>query len=158
MTAYTPQELTALAEAPILTGLAVSLVDLGIVSSVTEAAALSSVLAGSAKKYPANTIIQSIFSEETIKSGAIKLEKPDIKPADIESGAVLDKAITSINNALSLLSGKATAEEIQGYKEFIYAAADTVANAAGSGWFGTGDKVSAKEAAALAKLKTALAI
>lgn len=108
---YTPQELTAIAEAPFFAGLAVSLVDLGIVSTVTEAAALSKELAGSAKKYPSNTIIQSVFSEAAIKSGAVKLEKPEIKPEEVQSGVVVDKAIASIDTALGILNGKATPEE-----------------------------------------------
>ena len=155
---YTPQELTVIAEAPFLAGLVVSLVDLGIVSTVTEAVALSKELAGAAKKYPNNTIIQSVFSEAAIKSGAVKLEKPEIKPEEVQSGVVVDKAIASIDAALSILNGKATPEEISEYKTFIYASADAVANAAGSGLFGSGVKVSNKESTALAKIKAALAI
>ncbi|MBV8886665.1 MAG: hypothetical protein JO235_22085 [Chroococcidiopsidaceae cyanobacterium CP_BM_RX_35] len=158
MSNYTSQELTAIAEAPIFAGLAVSLIDLGIVSAVTEAAALSTQLVGAAKKYPNNTIIQSVFSESAIKSGAAKLQKPEIKPEEVQPGAVVDRAIASINGALTVLNGKATPEEIQEYKAFIYTSADAVANAAGSGLFGSGAKVSDKEAAALAKLKAALAV
>ncbi len=155
---YTSQELSIIAEAAVLTGLAVSLVDLGLISSLTEAVALSSVLATSAQKYPDNSIIQSVFSETAIRSGAVKLAKPDIKPEEIQSGSVVDRAIAAINTALDTLNGKATPDEIREYKEFIFSAAEAVANAAGSGLFGTGAKVSDKEAVALAKLKTALAV
>ncbi len=155
---FTPQELTAIAAAPMIAGLAVAMVDLGIVSSVIEATALSKEIAGAAKKYPNNTIIQSVFSEAVLRSGAVKPEKPEIKPEEVQSGAVVDKAIDSINAALTVLDGKATPEEIQEYKAFIYASANAVANAAGSGLFGSGAKVSNKEAAALGKLKATLAI
>ncbi|MBV9385224.1 MAG: hypothetical protein JOZ78_02225 [Chroococcidiopsidaceae cyanobacterium CP_BM_ER_R8_30] len=158
MSNYTPQELNVIAEAPVLTGLAVSLVDLGIVSAVTEAAALSTQLVGAAKKYPNNTIIQSVFSEAAFKSGAAKLQKPEINSEEVQSGAIVDRAIASINAALTMLQGKAASEEIQEYKAFIYTIAEAVANAAGSGLFGSGAKVSDKEAAALAKLKAALAV
>jgi len=158
MSTYTPEELSKIAEAPFLTGIAVSLVDLGLVSSVTEVAALSTVLATAAEKYPSNTIIQAVFSEQSFKDGTFKPAKLTVKPEEVQSGAVVDRAITSIETALELVKGKATDEEILQYKEFIYSAADKVANAAGSGFFGSGEKVSEKEAIALDKIKAALAI
>lgn len=158
VTSYTPQELTAIAEAPMIAGLAVAMADLGIVSTAIEAAALSKEMAGAAKRYPKNTIIQSVFSEAAIKSGSVKLEKPEIKPEEVQAGRLVDKAIAAIDSALSVLHGKATSEEIQEYKAFIYACADAVANAAGSGLFGSGEKVSDKEATALTKLKSSLAV
>ncbi len=159
MTTYNPQELNAIAEAPMMIGVAVAMVDLGIVSTAVEAAALSKQLLGAAQNYPNNSIIQSVFSDEAVKSGQIKMEKPDIKPEDMQSGAIVEQAIVAINAALGVLEGKATPEEIREYKEFLYVCADVVANAAGSGPFGLGrDKVSEKEAIALTKIKTALAI
>jgi hypothetical protein len=158
MTNYTPQDLNTIAEAPMFIGMAVALVDMGVISTAIEAVALSKQLVQVAQKYPSNSIIQSVFSEERLKSRP-KMEKPDIKPEDIQSGAVVDHAIAATNNALGVVEGKATPLEIDQYKEFIYACADAVANAAGSGLFGSGSsKVSDKEASALAKIKTALAV
>ncbi len=158
-TTYTPEELSTIAEAPMLIGMAVAVADMGIVSTAIEAAAMSREVAGAAQKYPNNSIIQSVFSEAAIRSGQIKMEKPDIKPEDVQSGAVVDKAIAAAQAAISLTEGKATPEEITEFKQFIYACGDAVANAAGSGLFGTGSpKVSAEEAATLAKIKAALAI
>jgi hypothetical protein len=154
---YTDQELTTLVTAPVLVGLTVAVADLGIVSTAIEAAALSKEIATVANKYPNNSLIQSAFSQEAIKSGKVKPEKPELKPEEIESGAVVDKAIAAINAALTVAQGKASAAEIDEYKDFIYASADAVANAAGSGLFGAGEKVSEKEKVVLAKIKTALA-
>lgn len=156
VTSFTPEELKTLADAPIFAGLAVSMVDLGIISTVPEAAALSREVVGAAKKYPNNGIIQTVFSEAALKSGSIKFEKPDIQPEDVESGALVEQAITTINAALNLLNTKATSEEITEYKGFIYTCAEAVANAAGSGLFGTGTKVSEKEAVALTRFKSVL--
>jgi hypothetical protein len=158
MTTYTPAELNTIANAPLLIGLAVAVTDIGVVSTAIEAAALSKEVAGAAKKYPNNSIIQSVFSEDAIKSGVIKTEKPNLTPEEVQSGAVIDKALAAVSAAVSTVEGKATPEEITEFKQFIYSAADAVASAAGSGLFGTGAKVSDKEAAALAKIKTALAI
>lgn len=156
---YTSEQLSAIAEAPMMIGMAVAMVDMGIVSTAIEAAAMSKEVAGAAAKYPSNSIIQSVFSEAAMKSGAIKMEKPEIKPEDVQSGAVVDKAITAVNDAVAIVSGQATPEEIAEFKQFVYSCADAVANAAGTGLFGSGNpKVSDKEAAALAKIKAALAI
>jgi len=153
---FTPEELKTIAEAPVIAGMAVSMVDLGIISTVPEAAALSKEIVGAAQKYPHNSVIQAVFSEEALKGGTVKMDNPNLKPEDVESGALVDHAIASINAALNVVNGKATPEEIAEYKSFIYACAEAVANAAGSGLFGSGVKVSEKETAALAKFKTTL--
>ncbi|HIK45770.1 MAG TPA: hypothetical protein IGR64_12930 [Leptolyngbyaceae cyanobacterium M65_K2018_010] len=158
MADYSPEELQTLVTAPMLTGLAVAMIDMGIVSTAIEAAAMSKEIAGAAKKYPTNSIIQAAFSEETLKSGQVKLEKPDIKPEDVQSGAVVDQAIAAINAALQVVEGKATPADIAQYKQFVYDCGQVVAEAAGSGLFGSGDKVSAKEAAALDRLKVAMGL
>jgi len=155
---YTLEEISAIAQAPMLTGMAIALVDMGLVSSAIEATAMSKQIVGAAEKYPNNSIIQAAFSQEALKGGAAKMEKPDIKAEDVQSGALIDGAIAAVHNAVSIVDGKATAEEIQQYKEFIYSCGEAVANAAGSGLFGSGTKVSDKESAALARLKSALAL
>lgn len=157
-TLYTDSELQKIAQAPFLTGVAVSMVDLGLVSSIPEIAALSSVLADAALKYPNNSIVQAAFSEQAIKDGKFQLERLKVQPEEVKSGAIVDRAIDSISEAITALSSKASDQEIIQYKEFIYSAAEAVAKAAGSGLFGSGEKVSATEAAALSKIKSALAI
>lgn len=159
MTTYTAEELSQIATAPMVIGMAVAMVDMGVVSTAIEAAAMSKQVSGAAARYPQNSIIQAVFSDAAIKSGQIKLEKPDIKPEDVQSGAVVDQAIATANQALTLVEGKATPEEVAEFKQFIYACADAVANAAGSGLFGLGNpKVSPTEAAALSKIKIALGL
>lgn len=159
MAEYTQQELDKIAEAPMFIGMAVALIDMGVISSAIEAVALSQQLTNVANKYPSNSIIQSVFSEAVLKSGHVKFKKPDIKPEDVQSGSVVDHAIVAAKNALGVVEAKATSDEISQYKEFLYACADAVANAAGSGLFGTGsNKVSDKEAVALAKIKATLMV
>ncbi|MBD2113574.1 MULTISPECIES: hypothetical protein [Cyanophyceae] len=159
MSSYTTAELQTLVKAPMMTGLSVAMVDMGIVSTAIEAAAMSKQIAGAAQKYPANSIIQAAFSEETMKSNQVKLDKPDIKPEDVKSGAMIDSAIADISAALTLVEGKASAEEVAEYKQFVYDCGAAVAAAAGEGLFGTGsNKVSTAEAAALVKFKVALGL
>ncbi|MFQ4138240.1 hypothetical protein PGN35_018170 [Nodosilinea sp. PGN35] len=157
MSDYTTAELQTLVKAPMMAGLSVAMVDMGIISTAIEAAAMSKQIAGAAEKYPANSIIQAGFSEATLRSRDVKLDKPDVKPEDVKSGAMIDQAIADISAALAVVAGKATPAEVAEYKQFIYDCGAAVAAAAGEGLFGTGsNKVSTAEAAALAKLKAAL--
>lgn len=62
------------------------------------------------------------------------------------------------NDAIAVINQRATPEEVSQFKQLVYACSEAVANAAGEGLFGSGAvKVSAKEAATLAKIKAALA-
>ncbi len=159
MATYTAEAKSKIAEAPMMIGMAVAMVDMGIVSTAIEAAAMSKQVAGAAEQYPNNSIIQAVFSEAALKSGSVKMEKPDIKPEDVQSGTVVDKALTTVEAAIAAIGDSATPAEITEFKQFIYACADAVAKAAGSGLFGSGNpKVSDKEAAALTKIKAALAV
>ena len=156
---YTPEELNTIAQAPMSIGMAVALADMGIVSTAIEAVTLSRELAGAAKKYPNNSIVQATFSEAVLASGKIHRSKPDVTTADIESGAVVTKSIAAVDRAIAVIGTKATPQEITEFKQFVYACAQAVANAAGSGLFGSGDpKVSPAEASALAQIKAALSI
>jgi hypothetical protein len=157
--AYTPEELAKISGAVTIAGMAIAVVDAGIISTVIEASAMAQEVMGAATKYPANAVIQAVFSPEAAKEFK---ENPklrmEIKAEDLQPDVAVTTAITKINEAMTVLNGKATANEIQEYKDFIYACCDRVANAAGSGLFGSGDpKVSTKEAAALAQIKAALA-
>ncbi|MEG3439192.1 hypothetical protein V0288_18850 [Pannus brasiliensis CCIBt3594] len=156
---YTSDELATIARAVMITGMAVAMVDAGIISTAIEATALAREIAGAAETYPTNTIIQTLFSEEALKQAKENPPaKVEISAEDLQPDTAIDTAIEKISAALAILNTKATPEDIQQYKEFIYSCADAVANAAGSGLFGTGAKVSDREAVALTKLKEILGV
>ena len=151
---YSPEESQTITEAVMMSGMAVAIADMGIVSTAMEMTALAKEIVGASKKFPSNSIIQEVFSEE-----ALKHNKMGEVPKDLTQANAVDKAIAAINAATTVLEGKATPEEIAEFKQFIYDGAETVANAAGSGLFGSGKtKVSDQEAVALSQLKTALAL
>ena len=159
MATYTSEELNTIVQAPMTVGMAVAVTDLGIISSAIEAVALSKQLVNAAKKYPNNSIVQAAFSETVLGSGQIKHQKPDIQPEDVKSGVVIDRAMEYVNRAITAIGTKATPEEVTEFKQFVYACAEAVASAAGSGLFGSGDpKISATEASALTKIKAGLSI
>ncbi|MBW4583419.1 MAG: hypothetical protein KME42_27965 [Tildeniella nuda ZEHNDER 1965/U140] len=151
---YTPEEAGTVIKAVTTSGLAVAIADIGIVSTAIEATAMMKEIVGASKTYPNNALIQAVFSEESLKKSS-----PGDPGKDITPDNAAEKAIVAINAAVAIVNAKASPEEVNEYKQFIYATADRVANAAGEGLFGTGsNKVSAKEAATLAKLKTALGV
>ena len=151
---YTSEEANKVIKATTMSSMAVAIADIGIVSTAIEVTAMVKELVGAAKTYPENSIIQAVFSEESLKKSGSGETPKNVTPEN-----ATNLAINSINEALSILSLKSPPEEIQEYKEFIYACADRVANAAGEGLFGTGKpKVSQKETVALNKLKAALGL
>jgi len=157
---FSRDEMTQLAAAVMVSGMAVSMVDLGVVSSAVEANAMGQEISTASERYPDNAIIQSLFSVEAVRQaradGSLTIQ---LTPDEVKPEVVVDTAIAHIQAALGILDGKASPEDIQQYKEFIYTCAERVANAAGSGLFGSGrDKVSDKEAVALARLKEVLGL
>jgi hypothetical protein len=159
MTTYTAEELNTIVHAPMTIGMAVAVTELGIVSSAIEAVALSKQIVGAAKKYPGNSIVQTAFADTVLGSGQIDRKQTDIQPEDIKSGAAIDRAIEAVNRAVAAIGTKATPAEIAEFKQFVYACAEAVASAAGSGLFGSGDpKISPAEASALSKIKAGLSI
>lgn len=150
----TSEEKNKLMQAVTITGMAVAVADMGIVSTAIEAAAMAKAVVGAGQKYPDNALIQAVFSEESIKQGYGKEPTKELTPEN-----ALTEAIATINEAVTLASAQVSPEEVQDYKQLIYDVADRVANAAGSGLFGSGkQKVSPEEQVALAQIKTALGI
>lgn len=151
---YTPDEAAKVLKAVTLSGIAVSIADMGIVSTAIEATTLAKEVLGVSKKYPNNSIIQGVFSEEAMKASPSRETPKDLTPDN-----AAEQAIAAITDALAALETKATPEEISEYKQFIYSASEHVASAAGSGLFGSGNpKVSDTESAVLTKLKVALGV
>jgi hypothetical protein len=154
-TDYTEAELDILRQAVIMSGHAVVFCEFAIVSMGIEIAALGKEITGAVQRHPNSQLIQRLFAKYA--SGEETEEKEET-PSEVSPDGILDSALDLIRKALSILERKASPAEIQEYKEFTYSCADRVANAAGEGLFGIGEKVSKKEAATLSALKTALGL
>jgi hypothetical protein len=153
MSSYSPEESASVIKAVTLAGMAVSIADIGIISTAIEAGALAQQVVGAATTYPNNSIVQSVFSAEAVKNNSPKA------PEGMTPDNLMEMTITAIHEAVAIVSAKATPEEVTEYKQFIYTAAEQVAKAAGEGLFGTGsNKVSDQEAATLIELKAALGV
>ncbi|MGD1704978.1 hypothetical protein [Dapis sp. BLCC M229] len=68
----------------------------------------------------------------------------------------LENVLEKLKAAVAIAHLKATLKEAQEYKEFLYEIANQIANASGEGIFGTGPKISQKEALVLEQIKKAL--
>jgi hypothetical protein len=142
---------------PLAAALAVMTVDMGVFSSAQEALALGRELAGAAKRYEGNPLITSLFDEEALRQG-IRPEKLQVTPDDVRNGRVLDRALEEVDEALALARTKADEASVQQYAQLIVDGCVAVAEAAGKGLFGSGEKVSAEEKAALDRIRTHLGL
>jgi hypothetical protein len=149
---YTVEEKAVVTNAVIMTGMAVAIADMGIVSSALEMAALAKEMVTAAETYPHNNIVQAIFSSSALRENSLHNSPKDITPDN-----AIEKAIAAINAAMNLLAPKASPKDVEEFRAFVYRCAKVVANAAGSGLLGSGSpKVSAPEETVLAQLKVAL--
>jgi membrane-bound lytic murein transglycosylase B len=143
--------------APLAAALAVMTVDLGVFSSAQEALALGRELAGAAKRYADNPLITSLFDEEALRQG-IHPEKLQVSAEDVREGRVLDRALAEVDEAMDLARSKADEASVKQYAELIVDGCVAVAEAAGKGLFGSGEKVSAEEKAALERIRAHLGL
>jgi hypothetical protein len=150
-------ERSTLMGAPLAAALAVMTVDLGVFSSAQEALALGRELATAAERYPDNPLITGLFSQEALQQG-VRPERLQIKPEDVRGGHVLDRALEEVDVALELARRKGDAATVQQYCQLIVDGCVAVAEAAGKGLFGSGEKVSAEERAALDRIRTHLGL
>lgn len=153
----TSDERNKLVGAPLAAALAVMTVDMGVFSSAQEAIALGRELAGAARRYGDNPLIGGLFGEEALKQG-IRPEKLQVTPDDVRNGRVLDRALEEVDEALALARGKADAAAVEQYCQLIVDGCVAVAEAAGKGLFGSGEKVSAEEKVALDRIRQHLGV
>ena len=78
------------------------------------------------------------------------------KPANALKGATLSDAEQALKQIAELLDKKVSRQEADEFRRFLLAIGQSVAEAAGEGLLGMGQKVSQKEASTLAKIAAAL--
>ncbi len=153
----TSDERNRLLGGPLAAALAVMTVDMGIISSAQEAIALGKTLATASSRYAGNDLIASLFDPEALKEG-IRPEKLQVTPEDVRNGKVLDRALEEVDASLALAATKADEATVNAYKQLIVDGCVAVAEAAGKGLFGSGEKVSAEEKAALDRIRQHLGL
>jgi hypothetical protein len=152
----TTEERNTLLGGPLAAAMAVMAVDMGIFSSAQEAIALGRELSTAATRYASNPLISSLFDPESLKG--INPAKPSITAEDVKAGTVLDRALEQVDQAMSLVRDKCDAPTAQQYAQLIVDGCVAVAEAAGKGLFGSGEKVSPEERAALDRIRQHLGV
>ncbi|MEB3171842.1 MAG: hypothetical protein VKK43_10765 [Synechococcaceae cyanobacterium] len=142
---------------PLAAAMAVMTVDMGLFSLAQEALALARELSGAAARYSNNPLIASLFDEEALRQG-LHPDKLQVSADDVRNGRVLDRALEEVDASLALARSKADEETVQQYAQLIVDGCVAVAEAAGKGLFGSGEKVSAEEKAALDRIRTHLGL
>lgn len=156
-TPLTSDERNRLLAGPLAAALAVMSVDLGIISSAQEAIALGKTLAAAASRYATNPLIAGLFDPEALKAG-LQPERLEVSPEELRDGGLLDRALEEVDGALALAASKGDEATVRDYRQLIMECCEAVAAAAGSGLFGSGEKVSAGEKAALERIRQHLGV
>ncbi|MEL7037925.1 MAG: NAD(P)/FAD-dependent oxidoreductase [Cyanobacteria bacterium J06592_8] len=147
---YKIEELKTLASAVTMSATAVSMAKEGVVSDVLKAATIRQELAGATVKYPTNRVINALFGHQTKRKMACDLVKN--VPPKLED--LLAQAIPEIKQAITILTEKATPEELHQYKELTYSCCNRVARIGARPLIG--DQMAPEEAAVLEKIQNAL--
>lgn len=146
---FSTDEWKLLLDTLLLPGLAIMQLGFGVVSSYKEFKAMILTVVSAKERYPDNGLIQ-----------AIAAEMEATEPKDSSEGAALgslDETLEKLRGVVALVEARAPGDAA-GYKAFLYEIASATASAAGSGFLGTGPKVSDEEAGVLSQLKGALGL
>ncbi|MFN9661604.1 MAG: hypothetical protein ACK6BC_14785 [Cyanobacteriota bacterium] len=142
----TKEERSQLLGGPLAAAMAVMALDLGLFSTAQEAFALGKELSTAATRYATNPLITSLLDPEVIKHGIT--QEHFFTAEDIRAGTVLDRALEKVDQAMTLAQAKADASTAREFARLIVDGCVVVAEAAGKGLFGSGEKVTPEEKAA----------
>ena len=148
--ACTEQEWVQLAEVAILTpyNMIMNVGQMGMVKTVKETAALASgIKALSRDKYKDNSIIQVLIEDFQDKNLESKMSHDKLD---------YDDTLVKIEAAANIVDRIDGGPEAQGYKQFLIDLTQHVAEAAGEGFMGSGEKVSQAELEYIDTLKSIL--
>jgi hypothetical protein len=155
---FNEQQWQLLVNAPRYAAMGVVVIDFTYVSFAKEAWEMLDFSQTAKGLYRDDPLIQDVLAELTSLDSednplARKLEGDQTEPTQLA-----DQYLEKLSQAAAILDGETLGGQALLFKRFVYEFAERVANASGEGLLGTGDKVSAKEAVFLRKLKTCLGL
>ncbi|MGE3810087.1 MAG: hypothetical protein AB7I24_00940 [Candidatus Nanopelagicales bacterium] len=152
---FTDDEWQQASALPGLVVMAASLSDGKMMPSIRELQAGTEVLAAGAQKYPDNLLLQQLKEG---MSAAKEESSEEIKQDKAGSVAeVVEKLVEEIQESVDVIKAKVTADEFFQVREVLEGAASAVVERIGSGFMGSGEKVSESEKAFVERLRTILA-
>jgi len=143
---FNAEEWSTIAEAPLLAGMRVIAASRG--GTIRESMAMGQTYAQARRQHGESELLDELVAAP-----------PSVDPERVRAAGDIGRATSErLRDALQLLEGKATPEEIDAYKRFVLAVAEAAANAHKEGGFlGVGGKrVSDEERAALDELAATL--
>lgn len=143
---FTEEEWKQVLEAPPSAGLIVIASDRG--GSIRETFSMAKAYGEAHKKPGESELLDEIVSA-----------KPAVDHTRFKSPEELkEHSLENIRDAIAVLNGKATPDEVEGYRQFILALANRVAEARKEGFMGlSGERVSDDERSAIEEIRAALA-
>jgi hypothetical protein len=144
-TDFTEQEWKEVLEGPTSAGLLVIGSDRG--GSIRETFSMARAYSDARQQHGASELLDDLVAS-----------KPEIDRTRVRSPEELrENSLKNIREAVALLEGKASEEEVAEYRKFILNLAERVAEARKEGFLGlSGERVSDAERAAIAEIQTAL--
>ena len=144
-TDFTEQEWKEVLEGPTSAGLLVIGSDRG--GSIRETFSMARAYSDARQQHGASELLDDLVAS-----------KPEIDRTRVRSPEELrENSLRNIREAVGLLEGKASEEEVAEYRKFILNLAERVAEARKEGFLGlSGERVSDAERAAIAEIETAL--
>ena len=147
---FSNEEWQALMKAPVVAAATIMAFDSGIVSKIREFLAATKYLQEAWVEFASYPIVKEIIKEFADPGGLNWAGEKPITELTLGSDAPI------FQETLDILADRASVEEIEAYKAFIYKVAFTVAKAAGDGFFGFGNPISEREKEFLNRLKQEL--
>jgi hypothetical protein len=130
---FSEQEWTRLKRAPFVAGMAISLADPGgPIELVKETAATLNTVRAAAESGGRGELIDAIARDAVGEARERKSPLQDFKPRGALAGQEILEELAEVNG---IVSAKATPEEADAYREWLWAAAQEAANAAKEGGF-----------------------
>ncbi len=147
-----------LVNAPRYAAMGVVVIDFTYVSFAKEAWEMLDFAQSAKGLYRDDPLIQDVLAELTSIDSEDNPLARKFGGEQTDPARLADQYLEKLGLAAAILDGDVPAEQARLFKRFVYEFAERVANASGEGLLGTGDKVSAKEAVFLRKLKTLLGL
>ena len=148
---FTGGEWKLLGAAPYIVGFMTGAADMSAVSFAKEMTAMGAIINEAGKKFGYNELLRAVLKDKDNKT------IDEATKAELE-GMSTSEVIDPLRNIALLLDTKATREEAEAFKRFLYEVAEKVAEASGEGFLGTGEKTSDAEYEFLVRLSETLGL
>lgn len=129
---FSPTEWEQLLEAPVIAGMVISMSSPSLMGSIGESMSIAKTIAASLQQAAGNELLTAMLADYQNKATA-QLAKPQFETKD---PVQLKQAMTAkLQGAVDLLDQKATPDEAQGIRQWLYQVAVNAATATKEGGF-----------------------